>query len=199
MRIGKFNVDSNAMEYFKEQQESFGRSVSIAYKENSSGVNIYLGGSSDRTHVSSSDQTDFRAAIVRIKSDYTRHSHQMLKLSDEWTINSGLHYYINHMAIDTAEDKIFGTTRDADDSAPNRIGRNVMLWMISLDSAGDLQSDLVSYKLAGSGMHGEDFVVTGIRPTLEVAGGHTNMHFIVFNTGALRMEYHVRSLTDGSG
>ena len=74
-----------------------------------------------------------------------------------------------------------------------------MLWMISVDSAGDLQSDLVSYKLGGFGMHGEDFVVTGMRPTLEVVGNNKNMHFIVFNTGALRMEYHIRSLTDGSG
>ena len=121
----------------------------------------------------------------------------MLKLSDESTINTGLHYYINHMAIDTAENKLFGTTRDADEST--LMGRNVMLWMISVDASGDIQSDLVSYKLGGLGLNGENFVITGMRPSLEVDGSNKNIHCIVFNKGTMSMEYHVWSLTDGSG
>ena len=101
------------------------------------------------------------------------------------------------MSIDTVENKLFGTTRDADEST--LMGRNVMLWMVSVASSGDIQSDLVSYKLGGSGLLGENFVVTGMRPNLEVNGSNKNIHCIVFNKGAMRIEYHVWSLTDGSG
>ena len=68
-----------------------------------------------------------------------------------------------------------------------------------MDASGDIDYDLVSYKLGGAGFLGKDFVVTGMRPSLEVDGLNKNIHFIVFNKGAMRVEYHVWSLTDGSG
>ena len=93
--------------------------AAIAYKDNGvDGSNIYIGGSSDTTHINSGDNEEWAPSITLIDKDGQIDKAWQLKLENNFENDRASHTFINHMNLDETRSTsyMFGTTRSADAS-----------------------------------------------------------------------------------
>jgi hypothetical protein len=166
MAVSAYNVNDENFDYYHEQEVHFGRSASLAYKDNGpDGSNLYVGGSNDHCYVTSTnDPKCWTMAIARLTKDGTNEKTVQINPAGA----SGYHDneenapYIDHMHIDGSW--MFGTTRSDDRT---KTGDNIFVWKLDLDAQGNPRSDnLQILKIDPPAFPGVSHV-TGVKPTLD--------------------------------
>ena len=138
--VGAMNVQAESMDYYKEQELYFGRSVSLAYRDyGETGANLFVGGATDHCHINEeSDPKCWTLSINRMAYDGSKeHQTQINPYGDTvYHTDAGTAPYIDHMHFDATSDSskewLFGSTRSSSDDAS---GDFIFIWRIDLDEA----------------------------------------------------------------
>ena len=176
----------------------FGVVGSLVFKDNGSFISskVYIGGSSDPTHINSSDAKEWSPSITMIDSNGQWEKGWRLKLSSSYETDELNHTLIQSMKLTTLTNGIesmFGTMRKRNASSP---GDKFGVFKVDLiASSNDLDSSsLIIYNIDGSAI-GDDFKVTGISNTLV---NDNDLHAVIKDFDNDHVYYFVVDITSGA-
>ena len=166
-RIIRFDVsdhENETLDYHYEFSGWFGNFGTIEYIDTGTqSANLFVGGSVDASHISSSDPKQLSLLIMRLDSDYQIYKAWNLQTFNGWYTDTATHPYIDLMQYDPSSNKMYGTTRSTVQLEPSR--QTYIFRIGLLGATKDLDPSDVTVKQVDSSTSdlGLEVYITGIR------------------------------------